>query len=167
MLNQTTQTDLTYNIVEELLTGAIDGTSISAHGVSGGRAGSKTRGAVSPALANNPFATRVKLTKQNPGGPIVLGMYRLRTHETRASWIRLLPFRENSMGDRAGFAIHGRGKRGSDGCIVPTDFNIVKLIHRLVRKREEAGLPAPTLAVIAMGDIRAIEKRLERLSHTA
>jgi len=159
-------TDLTYNIVEELLTGKIDGVWISAHVVSGGRAGTKTRGAVNPFLANNPFATGVKLTKKRPGGPLVLGRYRLRTHESRASWIRLLPFAENHMRGRDGFAIHGRGPRGSDGCLVPTDFTVVQLLYLLVKEREAAGAPAPTLAVVAIGDLDTIERRLDQLSRT-
>jgi hypothetical protein len=119
VLNQRTATDLAYNIMEELLVGSVDGTSISAHVVSGGRAGSKTAGAVNPFLANNPYATGVKQAGRAPGGPLILGRYRLKTHESKPSWIRLLPFDESAMHGRSGFAIHGRGPRGSDGCIVP------------------------------------------------
>jgi hypothetical protein len=167
MLNTTTGTDLTYNIVEELLTGIVDGTAISAHVVSGGRAGSKTAGAVNPFLANNPYATSVKKTVTIPGGPLIMGKYTLKTHESRANWIRLMPFGENAMHGRDGFAIHGRGPRGSDGCIVPTDFAMVQLLHGLVKAREHKGLPGPTLAVIAVGDLDFIEGRLKEMSRTA
>lgn len=160
-------TDLTYNIVEQLLSGKIDGTWISAHVVSGGRAGSKTAGAVNPLLANNPYATGVKLSRKTPGGPLILGTYRLRTHESRANWIRLLPAAENHMRGRDGFAIHGRGPRGSDGCLVPTDFAVVELLHKLVKQRERSGGPAPTLSVVAIGDLDAIERRMDRLNRTA
>jgi hypothetical protein len=167
MFGIVTGTDLVYNIVEEYLEGTIDGVSISAHAVAGGRAGSKLAGVVNPLLANNPYATGVKLSDLTPGGPLVMGRYTMKTHESRSNWIRLVPFADNNMGNRAGFAIHGRGKRGSDGCIVPTDFNMVLLLYKLVGKREEAGSPAPTLAVIAAGDLDFIDQKLKTLSQTA
>src|SRR3954469_15036364 len=130
-----TRTDLLYNIVEETLVGSIDGVSISAQAGSGGRAGSKTAGAVNLFLANNPYATRVKKTGKHPGGPLPMARYELRTHESHANWIRLTPIAVDDplLRGRAGFAIHGRGPWGSDGCIVPTDFTVVRLIHRLVK----------------------------------
>ena len=167
MLKYYTGTDLTYNIVEHSLSGTIDGVTITAYAVSGGRAGSKTKGAVNPFLANNPYLTGVKMKDKIPGGPLIMGKYKLRTHESKANWIRLVPFSENNMKNRDGFAIHGRGKRGSDGCIVPTDFNIVKLLHSLLKAREKAAKPAPTLAVIAVGDLDFIDKKLKTLSQTA
>jgi hypothetical protein len=160
-------TDLIYNIVEQLLAGTIDGTSVSAHVVSGGRAGSKTKGAVNPFLANNPYATGVKKQDKTPGGPLILGTYTLQTHESRANWIRLAPAAGNSMRGRAGFAIHGRGPRGSDGCIVPTDFAVVKLLCALVKAREKKGGPAPTLGVVAIGDFDFIDRRLDEMRRTA
>jgi hypothetical protein len=54
MLTHFTATDLAYNIVERLLVGRIDDTTISAIAVSGGRAGSKIPGIVNPMLANTP-----------------------------------------------------------------------------------------------------------------
>ena len=159
----TTQTDLVYNIVEESLTGKIDGTAISARAVSGGRAGSKTPGAVEFLLANNPYATGVKKGK-TAGGPIPLATYLLKTHESKPNWIRLLPADgKTSVKGRDGFAIHGRGKRGSDGCIVPTDFHLVQLLYGLVKDRETAGNTAPTLAVVATGDL----DRFDKLNRTA
>ena len=89
------------------------------------------------------------------------------THENKPNWIRLLPFPENAMEDRDGFAIHGRGTRGSDGCIVPTDFNVVQTLYRLVQAREKGGKPVPTLAVIALGDINFWEKKMEQYGSTA
>ncbi len=53
----TMNTDLVYNIVEQTITGSIDGVSVVAQAVSGGRAGSKLKGVVNPLLANNPYAT--------------------------------------------------------------------------------------------------------------
>ena len=158
-----TDTDLVYNVVEELLTGEIDGKRINARSVSGGRAGSKKAGVVNMFLANNPFSTGVKKTAKNPGGTIPLAKFLLRTHESRSNWIRLVPMGDQNLHGRDGFAIHGRGQRGSDGCIVPSDFHNVLLIHSLVKKREEAGGPAPTLQVVAIGELN----RFENLMRTA
>jgi hypothetical protein len=56
---------------------------------------------------------------------------------------------------------------GSDGCIVPTDFHVVQLLYRLVKGREKQGKDAPTLAVVAIGDFRALDIKLDTLNHTA
>src|SRR6266508_5860287 len=146
MITNITGTDLVYNIVEELLTGFIDGTSITAQAVSGGRAGSKMQGVVNPLLANSPYATGIKKKGTMPGGPTIMGKYQLKTHESKQNWIRLVPFAENLMHGRNGFAIHGRGRRGSDGCIVPTDFAVVQHLYAIVAAREESRRAAPTLA---------------------
>ena len=148
-----TNTDLVYNVVEQTLTGKIDDTTINARAVSGGRAGSKKKGVVIMFLANNPYSTGVKKTRKNPGGTIPMRRFVLKTHESRKNWIRLNPMEGEDLGGRAGFAIHGRGQWGSDGCIVPMDFHNVLTIYALVKAREDAGRPAPTLAVIAVGDL--------------
>lgn len=96
-----------------------------------------------------------------------MGKYFLKTHESKENWIRLNPFSQNNMKNRDGFAIHGRGFRGSDGCIVPADFNIVKLLYKLTLNREKNGLSAPTLAVFAIGDFESYDKRLAMLSSLA
>jgi hypothetical protein len=160
-----TDTDLVYNLVEGTLTGTIDGVSICSQAGSGGRAGSKTKGAINPYLANNPYATGVKKTASRPGGPIPHARYCPRTHEAHAFWIRLTPFAADGhlLGVRDGFAIHGRGPWGSDGCIVLADFAVVKLLHRLVKQREDTGAPAPTLTVVSVGDL----SRFDRMNTTA
>ncbi|KRA41755.1 hypothetical protein ASD80_12010 [Devosia sp. Root635] len=150
---------MVYNIVEGHLTGSIDGTFIDARAGSGGRAGSKTPGAVNTTLANNPFGTGVKLSSATPGGALPLGFYSLRTHESRQNWIRLVPAPGTNMHGRAGMAIHGRGKRGSDGCIVPADFNVVLQLHKLCKAREKAGQANPTLEVLAIGDLDQFTNR--------
>lgn len=167
MFIATTATNLTYNIVEGLLLGVIDAVHINAQAVSGGRAGSKLLDVVNPWLANNPYATRVKKGTKRPGGPLIMGKYWLQCHESRANWLRLIPYPTNAMGNRNGFAIHGRGNRGSDGCIVPTDFNVVLKLYSLVQTREASRLAAPSLAVIAIGDIDSLDTRLRTLEHTA
>lgn len=156
-----TRTDLIYNIVEQTLAGSIDGVSINAQAGSGGRAGSRHKNAINPFLANNPYATGVKLTPTQVGGPLPRARYTLTTHEKHHLWIRLTPFKEDQwrMGDRNGMAIHrSGGERGSDGCIVPTDFTVVELIHRLCQSREKAGKPAPTLEVVSVGDLEPFER---------
>ncbi|MYZ49937.1 DUF2778 domain-containing protein [Propylenella binzhouense] len=158
-----TGTDLVFNIVEQRLTGRIDEVHIEAQAVSGGRAGSKAKGAVNQVLANNPYLTGVKKSDKTPGGAIPMRSFELRTHENRKNWIRLVPLKGENLGGRDGFAIHGRGQRGSDGCIVPTDFHNVLLIYKLVKAREDANKPAPTLAVVAIGDLT----RYERLMNMA
>lgn len=159
--------DLGYNILERMLIGEIDGVSINAQACSGGRAGSKIAGVVNPILANNAYLTHVRKQSKRAGGPIVMGMYYLRTHEGRVNWVRLVPFKGNNMQGRDGFAIHGRGPRGSDGCIVPTDFHVVQLLHKLVHDREQVQKPAPTLAVYAIGDFDTYDKNLARWASTA
>jgi hypothetical protein len=160
-----TRTDLVYNIVEQTLAGTIDGVSITAQAGAGGRAGSKTPGAVNMFLANNPYAVGVKKVGKGSGGPLPRARYRLHTHEKHANWIRLVPLPEDGhlLRGRDGFAIHGRGSWGSDGCIVPSDFTVVKLIHQLVEAREKEGKPGPTLEVVSVGDL----DRFERLNTIA
>lgn len=160
--------DLTFNMDDGSLRGAIDGKHISARAGSGGRAGSKTAGATNYFLENNPFATYVKLNEKDSksvGGTLPLGRYLLRTHESRANWLRLVPDSSNAMKSRAGFAIHGRGKRGSDGCIVPSDFNVVLLLYKLTKAREKAQKPAPTLDVVAIGT--DVDRKRRQMLYTA
>jgi hypothetical protein len=154
--------DLTFNVLEQSLKGSIDGTTINASAVSGGRAGSKTAGAVNPLLANNPYLTRVKLSKDSPGGTLPMGRYILKAHEKKENWIRLLPDAGQSLGGRDGFAIHGRGKRGSDGCIVPFDFHNVILLYKLCKARETQKAAAPTLEVVAIGDADEPLRRIKQ-----
>lgn len=145
--------DLTYNIASGLLKGMIDGTSISCYAGSGGRAGSKTPSALNTWLANNPFATNVKLPadKSYPGGPLPMGKYRLTPHESKTNILRLTPVDPSLMFGRSGMLIHGRGPRGSDGCIVPTDFANVTLLYNLAQKRKDSARPDITLFVMATG----------------
>jgi hypothetical protein len=71
------------------------------------------------------------------------------------------------MRGRSGFLIHGTGPRGSDGCIVPIDFNVAKLLYRGVKAREQSSKKAPTLAVVTVGDFRALDIKLDAMNHTA
>ena len=146
--------DLVYNIEDRRLQGKIGREYISAYAGSGGRAGSKVAGAENWWLANNSLATHVGGTKSKGThryGPIPRGLYTLRLHESRKNWIRLIPDKSNVMFDRSGFAIHGRGKVGSHGCLVPTDFNVVLKLCELVEKNEKANDPPITLEVVSIG----------------
>lgn len=158
--------DLVFNILEQRLSGIVDGVHISARAVSGGRAGTKTAGAVNPILANNPYLTNVGLTKEHPGGTLPLGLYRLHTHEHKPNILRLIPITAKMHG-RGGFEIHGRGKRGSDGCIVPTDFHNVQLLWKLTEAREDDGQEGPSLEVVAIGDADEPLRRIDLWRHTA
>lgn len=155
--------ELRFNIADGLLQGRIDGVSISAYAVSGGRAGSKTPGALNGWLANNPYATHVKMpdNKQHPGGPLPMGRYRVVPHESRPNMLRLMPTHGTAMHGRDGMLIHGRGPRGSDGCIVPTDFADVIRLCKLVRRRHDSGGPDVILEVVATG------QNLDRQMNTA
>ena len=143
------QIHLKYNIVEAHLYGNIGDLKINAFAGSGGRAMTKTKGAENWYLENNWKATFVKKTSSNLGGPLPLGKYKLRIHESRSNWIRLIPLTSTYMGGRAGMAIHGRGPRGSDGCIVPNSF---KVVTDLVSKLKEINFE-PILEVVAIGDL--------------
>lgn len=148
--------DLMYNIESRLLTGKIGTTHISAYAGSGGRAGSKVNGAENWWLANNSLATHiggVKSKGTHTFGPIPRGLYTLRLHESKKkrNWIRLIPDKANVMYDRSGFAIHGRGTNGSHGCLVPTDFNVVLHLCKLVKENDEAGKAPISLEVVSVG----------------
>lgn len=146
--------DLVFNISEALLTGNVDGVYISSRAHSGGRGGSTRRGVQNYFLVDNPFATRVKLDSSNPdsiGGTLPMGFYSLRMHEKKPNMIRLIPAAGSDMKGRDGLLIHGRGKRGSDGCIVPGDFNIVLKLCELVRARQRNHGADITLQVLAAG----------------
>lgn len=155
--------ELTYNIASGTLTGEILGEHVSAQAGSGGRAGTKTAGARNWWLANNPLATHVKLShdKTRPGGPLPMGRYDVRVHPTKAHWLRLEPHDVAAMQGRDGMAIHGRGPRGSDGCIVPTDFHVVIRLCDLVRRHHKAAGRDVVLEVVAIG------QDLDRQNRTA
>ena len=146
--------DLTYNIAEGTLRGSIDGKHIDAKAGAGGRAGSTTEGVVNRWLADNPLATHIG-GAQSAGthnfGPVPIGKYRLKTHEEKTYWIRLVPDASSNMYERSGFAIHRKGPTGSHGCIVPEDSNAVVTLYNLVKAREDAEETAPTLQVVAVG----------------
>lgn len=140
---------LKYNIVEARLYGKIENLNIDAFAGSGGRAMTKTKGAENWLLENNWMMTFAKTSNSNPGGPLPRGKYIMRIHESNENWIRLIPMNGTYMGNRDGMAIHGRGPRGSDGCIVPNDFKVVTDLIAVLEKIKYE----PILEVVAEGDL--------------
>ena len=113
----------TYSITARRLAGQANGIHFVITAVSGDGAGSKTN-AWGPA-ANDPSQTCLKEIdgpSHVHGGPLPTGTYRIgRAHlkPKKGLWADLVPMNASHMCNRAGFAIHGRGPHGSDGCIVP------------------------------------------------
>jgi hypothetical protein len=141
---------MTYNIPEERLTGFLGSTRIDCAAGSGGRAGTKTKDAENWFLKNNALATHVH-HGGHVYGPLPQGLYHMRPHEHDAHMVRLDPLDSNRMFGRGGFLIHGRGKIGSHGCIVPYDFNNVIKICAAVKALTQSGQPHPVIEVIAVG----------------
>ncbi|MCC6662029.1 MAG: DUF2778 domain-containing protein [Phycisphaerales bacterium] len=141
---------MTYYIAEARLTGTIGTETFTINAVSGGRAGSRTRGAVNFRIANNPLLVCRKEDEAHGivGGPIPPGGYTMKPHPKHDYWIRLEPDDTNEMCNRDGFAIHGRGKIGSQGCIVPMQASDLK---RLYKTLKEAG--TARLTVVAGRDL--------------
>ena len=144
---------LLYIIKDCCLVGDVGGLHFLMRAVSGGRAGSKVAGAVNQAVANNPYRTGQKLKKSRGvvGGPIPCGRYEMRVDLSKTSkWIRLVPHASNFMAGRGGFAIHGRGPRGSDGCIVPVVYAELVSLWNAVKENNGG-----TLEVVA-GDLSSV-----------
>jgi Protein of unknown function (DUF2778) len=119
--------NLTYYIVEGVLTGFINGRLFHVLALSGGAGGSTKH--LSQVSTNNPYMEGLK-TSGGPnqqghvhGGPVPPGKYKIerpRQHPHLGLSARLVHPHWKPMG-RDGFFIHGRGPHGSDGCIVPLD----------------------------------------------
>jgi hypothetical protein len=145
--------ELRYNIASGILSGRLDGTQIEMAGGSGGRAGSRTPGAVNRLLANNPFATPIGGPRSEGThlyGPIPMGDYELSVRSGDRHWIPLKPL-SGSMHGRSRFAIHGRGTIGSHGCIVIYDTSALERLQALVEKNAEGKGGPYRLRVVAIG----------------
>lgn len=150
--------ELTYYIFEGVLVGTAGEKSFHIFALSGGGGGSKSKqkGWVKSEVVNNPYMTglETKDTKSGHqhGGPIPVGGYQIekpeKNHKGHGRWASLTPMSGNKMAGRSGgFAIHGRGQHGSDGCIVPTN---PANFHQLMDALEKDG--GGTLFVLpAMG----------------
>lgn len=64
---------------------------------------------------------------------------------------------------RNGMLIHGRGKRGSDGCIVPVDSRDLHQINKFVQNQKTS----PVLTVVDPYIPARIVEKIETLRHTA
>ena len=118
---------LTFYLSEGVLTGYVAGKWINIYALSGGGGGTKKKsGPDEPGTVNNPYRTGQRERGSVRGGPLPAGRYEIGTpiawHHGRAA--RLTPSVSadkftNITGRDGGFLIHGRGPKGSDGCIVP------------------------------------------------
>jgi len=142
---------LTYFIADRLLVGDINGIHFQEAAVSGGRAGrkdsrtQKTLPPVDSSLANNVWRTDKAgiVDTEVLGGPIPCGQYTVAASADKSLWLDLasdgfIPIIDSGL--RGGFAIHGRGKWGSYGCIVVLDGAKLQLLYNAVRSSTEVKL---------------------------
>jgi hypothetical protein len=126
--------NLTFYVNAGMLSGKLNGKYISFPVVSGGGGGAKGRVfGEDPGAVNNPFRSNQKenAKKKIRGGSIPSGTYRIgiparQPHLGLAA--RLTPLKVPELGTRGGFFIHGRGPKGSDGCLVPLDAKNYQLL---------------------------------------
>lgn len=118
--------NLTFYIADGLLIGTANGRMFHVDARSGGGGGSRAH-PEGNADTNNPGSVGVRTTSAHRGGPIPPGRYRISTPSRDPHLglsAALTPAdadqRAHMLG-RDGFYIHGRGPRGSDGCIVPME----------------------------------------------
>jgi len=149
------QAELEYNVASMRLKGNIDGFLIDTLAYSGGRGGTKTAGAANERIINNPLLSSLKYTKGvkgSIGGPLPSGLYKLMLH-SKVNEVKLIPVSVVNNYGRGEFLIHGRGKIGSQGCIVPQNFNIVQKIYNSVKERQGKNKTPIMIRVYATGDI--------------
>ena len=140
-----------YFIADQLLVGDVNGVHFQEAAVSGGRAGrkdfrtQKTLPPVDSNLANNVWRTDkagIADTKVL-GGPIPCGQYTVTASTEKSFWLNLAPDGFIPIiddGTRGGFAIHGRGKWGSYGCIVVLNGAKLQMLYNAVRSSKEVKL---------------------------
>ena len=154
---------LLYYIKNAYLVGDVGSKHFQFKAVSGGRAGSEPDNSVRE-VANNPYRTGQTLNeaKNIVGGPLPCGNYQLKPDLNRHSkkhpkikirWINLEPDSSAMLGSRSGgFAIHGHGERGSDGCIVPVNPRDLEDLFNAVLSYAQAKAVRVTMQVVA-GDL--------------
>jgi hypothetical protein len=117
--------NLTYYILEGVLTGNVGGKYFNVYAYSGGGGGSTVN---KPDMGNvfQPYSTGRKTsgkgTAHKHGGAVPVGRYVIKkpTHHPHLGLSAYCdPMEPNNMMNRGGFYIHNRGPHGSDGCIVP------------------------------------------------
>jgi hypothetical protein len=130
---------LSYFIFEGVLTGVFGKDQIYLTAWSGGVGGSRKLKPTDD--ANNPYSYGVKEVSDpknaTRGGPIPPGPYRILPpgHQVHLGLCARLEPQFTAPNHRGGFAIHGQGPKGSDGCIVIPD----KDFHRLMDKLAQSG----------------------------
>ena len=124
------RSDLEYDIVKGDLIGSIPKYGkVEIRGCwSGGRGGAIKDGKLNEkvwdkCLVNNPIYSIWKKGSRKYGqigigGPLPAGYYTVTPHKTTAFKLVLTPMSGTKMFGRSAMQIHGRGERGSDGCIV-------------------------------------------------
>jgi hypothetical protein len=126
---------LTYYIFEGALTGLIDDSEIFVLAWSGGAGGSRKLEPTED--GNNPYSYAVKEidNPKNPrrGGPIPPGSYQIYppTKDKHLGLCAKLHPLFTPPNGRGGFAIHGQGPKGSDGCIVLPDAKFNDVMTKL------------------------------------
>lgn len=137
---------LEYRIADQVLEGILGGVKIRILAGCGGRAGSTKTNPLAN-VAQNPCMTDLKHVKGNKtariGGPLPCGLYKMKATQKQVTpkkgttkfidWIALEPEKSNLMFGRGGFAIHGRGEIGSQGCIVPYSASEFKKLYDCVK----------------------------------
>jgi hypothetical protein len=157
--------DITFNMATGDLTGTFDGWHFRVHASAGGRTGSTTPGVIREVLVNNPFATQIKKPDNvdiGYAGPLPMGRYTLKPHETLPNRIRLNPDGHNVMYNRGSFLIHCHGPIGSEGCIVPDEDAFTKSLYKRVVAHQG---PPLTLQVEAVGDLDYFERIIREDNH--
>lgn len=118
--------NLTFYIAEGLLVGAAGGHMWHVEARSGGGGGAR-KNPGGNADTDNPGSVAVAESHDHRGGPLPPGRYRVGSpsvHKGLGYSAALTPYdtdQKAHMFGRSGFYIHGRGPKGSDGCIVPME----------------------------------------------
>ena len=154
---------LTYSIAREWLNGTVNSESFSMRAWSGGGRGRVGSGAEHTLES---YDTSRKEAKGILGGPLPYGVYickyvanHPKFHEciflqqTITSIIQTDVLGRIYATDRGGFYIHGRGEKGSDGCIVPENLGERVRLNRAIKasrevvllKVAEPGMPLPAV----------------------
>ncbi|MBN2171386.1 MAG: hypothetical protein JW819_08705 [Candidatus Krumholzibacteriota bacterium] len=127
---------LTYYIAEGILTGNLAGKRVRFRCTSGGGGGKHPKHKdkkskeypTEQEIIDNPLMTkRLRVYGKQRGGPLPVGLYRIKKPFGAGGnrKAKLVPLLEKGSeftkrtGREGGFEIHGRGFKGSDGCIVP------------------------------------------------
>jgi hypothetical protein len=118
--------NLTFYIADGLLVGTAGGHMWHLEARSGGGGGAR-KNPDGNADTDNPGSVSVKESGHHRGGPLPPGRYRIGTpskHKGLGYSAALSPYdaeQKTQMFGRSGFFIHGRGPKGSDGCVVPME----------------------------------------------